>query len=179
MALRQRMFAGMGAALFFITGSALTIMVIIALAHDSTPNKTDTTASSTTCEIKSVEGTAEALPATFKPEGDVTQLQTTNLTVGSGDAAKKSDCLQVKYYGTLATDGTVFDENYDKAEALQLQLGVGQVIPGWDQGLDGMKVGGERRIVIPSELAYGESGNSGVPANADLVFVVKLLKIGQ
>lgn len=178
MALRQRLFAGMGAALFFITASALTIMVVIALASDNGQKKADTTATSS-CEIGSVAASSVALPETYKPEGDVTTLQTTDLTTGSGATAKKGDCLQVKYYGTLAADGTVFDENYDKSEALKFQLGVGQVIPGWDKGVEGMKEGGERRIVIPSDQAYGESGSGSIPANADLVFVVKLLKVGQ
>ena len=83
----------------------------------------------------------------------------------------------MKYYGTLASDGTLFDENYTKDTSFSFKLGAGQVIQGWDKGLLGMKVGGERRLVIPSELAYGESGQGAIPANADLVFVVKLLRI--
>jgi peptidylprolyl isomerase len=83
----------------------------------------------------------------------------------------------MKYYGTLASSGKVFDENYDKSTALQLQLGKGQVIPGWDQGLVGMKAGGVRRLVIPAELAYGATGQGDIPANATLVFLVKLVAI--
>jgi len=84
----------------------------------------------------------------------------------------------MKYYGTLASDGTMFDENYTKPEGFAFRLGSGQVIKGWDQGLGGMKVGGERRLVIPAALGYGEAGSPPkIPANADLVFVVKLERI--
>jgi FKBP-type peptidyl-prolyl cis-trans isomerase len=84
----------------------------------------------------------------------------------------------MKYYGTLAADGTLFDENYTKPSGFAFTLGSGQVIKGWDQGLVGMKVGGERRLVIPAALGYGEAGSPPkIPANADLVFVVKLLRI--
>ena len=83
----------------------------------------------------------------------------------------------MKYYGTLAADGTLFDENFTKDTAFTFALGSGQVIQGWDKGLEGVKVGGTRRLVIPSNLAYGEAGQGAIPANADLVFVVKLLRI--
>ncbi|QQS19252.1 FKBP-type peptidyl-prolyl cis-trans isomerase [Candidatus Saccharibacteria bacterium] len=121
----------------------------------------------------------EILPApeVFKPEADVTELQTTDLTEGSGVQAKSGDTLVMKYYGTLASDGTMFDENYTKDTSFSFKLGGGQVIQGWDQGLVGMKVGGERRLVIPSTLAYGEAGQGAIPANSDLVFVVKLIRI--
>jgi FKBP-type peptidyl-prolyl cis-trans isomerase len=83
----------------------------------------------------------------------------------------------MKYQGNLASDGTVFDENYTKSQALQFSLGAGQVITGWDQGLVGMQVGGTRRLVIPSDLGYGAGGSGAIPANATLVFTVKLLEI--
>jgi peptidylprolyl isomerase len=130
------------------------------------------------CQIGSVPGsTALAAPEVFKPEGDVTKLEATDLTVGTGETVKAGDCLQARYYGTLATTGTVFDENYTLTTSLKFQVGTGQVIPGWDQGLIGMKVGGERRLVIPSELAYGSQAAGQIPANSDLVFVVKLEQI--
>ncbi|PID30967.1 peptidylprolyl isomerase [Candidatus Saccharibacteria bacterium] len=116
-------------------------------------------------------------PEVYKPEGDVTELQTTDLSEGVGEPVKAGDRLVMKYYGTLASDGTVFDENYTKETAFPFTLGSGQVIKGWDQGLVGMKPGGERRLVIPSELAYGETERGSIPANADLVFVVKLLRV--
>ena len=117
------------------------------------------------------------LPETFKPAGDVKTLESTDLEAGTGATVKAGDCLQVKYYGTLAKDGTVFDENFDKPTGFQFPLGGGSVIQGWDKGLVGAKVGATRRLVIPSDLAYGNQANSSIPANSDLVFVVKILGV--
>ena len=170
---RDRIIAGVGAAVFLITGSALTIGVIWDMVtQKDNPNPTAQTA-------QAEQKKEEILPApeVFKPEGDVTELQTTDLSEGSGEAAKAGDTLVMKYYGTLASDGTMFDENYTKDTGFTFTLGSGQVIKGWDKGLEGMKTGGERRLVIPSDMAYGEAGQGAIPGNADLVFVVKLLRI--
>jgi peptidylprolyl isomerase len=105
-------------------------------------------------------------------------LQVTDLTVGKGKAAADGGCLTVKYYGTLATTGIVFDEDYTTKTGFMFELGAGKVISGWDQGLVGMKVGGTRRLVIPSSLAYGsQSPSAAIPANSNLVFVVYLVAI--
>ncbi len=175
--MRDRLFAGFGAILFLASASTLTILVILNPGSDTTANDTASTAD---CMIASVAGTAEAAPEVYKPDGDVTALQTTDLTTGSGKEAKSGSCIEVKYYGTLASDGTMFDEDFTQANNLKFTLGQRQVIPGWDQGVVGMKEGGVRRLVIPSDLAYGESGNGPkIPANADLVFVVKLVKVDK
>jgi FKBP-type peptidyl-prolyl cis-trans isomerase len=105
-------------------------------------------------------------------------LQITDLQKGSGPATKDGDCLVVKYYGTLVSNGTEFDENFSKPTAFAFLLGQGQVIKGWDVGMVGMKAGGTRRLVLPAALAYGsQSPSPAIPANSDLVFVVKLLRI--
>ena len=96
---------------------------------------------------------------------------------GTGVEAKSGDNVTVHYRGTL-TDGTQFDASYDRNEPFQFQLGMGQVIQGWDQGVAGMKVGGKRQLRIPADLAYGEKGYPGViPANATLIFDVQLLSV--
>lgn len=176
--LRHRIFAGLGAALFLLTASALTIAVIYTMVTNK-GSSTTPPATTASCSIDGSISTSELLPPpdVYKPSGAVTKLETTDLQVGTGAAAANGSCLQMKYYGTLASDGTMFDENFTKPTLLQFQLGAGQVIPGWDQGLTGMKVGGTRRIVIPANLAYGAQGNGSVPANAALVFVVKLVNI--
>ncbi len=121
---------------------------------------------------------AETVPESYIPEGDVTELQITDLVEGTGREASAGDCLVVKYHGTLATNGNKFDGNFDEETALQFILGQGGVIAGWDQGLIGIKEGGTRRLVIPSDMAYGEQAmGETIPANSDLVFVVKLVKI--
>jgi FKBP-type peptidyl-prolyl cis-trans isomerase len=185
---RDRFFALFGAILFLVTASALTVAVVVSgiqSHNDSKKKAADTssttsqndTSKSTNCSETSVAGVAAPLPSAYKPDGDVTSLQSTDLEQGDGPAAKSGDCLQVKYYGTLAKDGSVFDENFDKTSAFQFQLGKGGVIQGWDQGLVGVKAGATRRLVIPSDLGYGATGNTGIPPNADLVFVVKVLSI--
>lgn len=171
---RDRIFAGLGAFVFLVTGSALTIGVIWDMVRQS-----DDTSQTATTETEQQTEEVLAAPEVFKPEGDVTELQVTDLSEGTGDAAKDGDSLVMKYYGTIASDGTVFDENYTKNTGFSFVLGSGQVIEGWDKGLVGMKAGGERRLVIPSDLAYGEAGQGAIPANSDLVFVVKLLRIGE
>lgn len=172
--MRDRVFAALGAILFLGSACAVTAYYITT----SNGSNTASTPQTNTCDIQTpVDATALPKPEAYKPDGQVTSLQTTDLTPGTGAAAKNGDCLVMKYFGNLASDGTVFDENYDKAQALQFTLGQGEVIQGWDQGLVGMKVGGTRRLVIPAALGYGSSGNGAVPANADLVFTVQLLKI--
>ena len=100
-----------------------------------------------------------------------------DLTIGEGEQAKAGDTVSVTYSGYL-TDGTMFDSNAETGTPLEVQLGTGQVFPGWDEGLVGMQVGGTRLLVIPPALAYGATGASGViPANAYLTFEVALLGI--
>lgn len=163
--------------LFAVTGLGVGIVAFWQSTHQK-----DTTSSTKqlSCQFNLIQN-VEILPAPeiFKPIADVTKLETTDLVVGTGDTVNKGDCIEVKYYGTLASDGQMFDEDFSAPEALKIQIGTGQVIPGWDEGIPGMKVGGVRRIVIPSDLAYGELNQDKIPANSDLVFVVKIEKIDK
>src|SRR5205085_7956961 len=97
--------------------------------------------------------------------------------VGTGATAAAGDTLSVNYVGTL-DNGTKFDSSYDRGVPFAFRLGAGQVIPGWDQGIPGMRVGGKRRLVIPPSLGYGASGvPPAIPPNAILHFDVELLAI--
>lgn len=108
-------------------------------------------------------------------------LQLSDFVVGAGVAAKSGDPLTVKYVGVLHSDGKEFDSSWSrgKDETYPFQLGAGNVIVGWDQGILGMKVGGRRQLSIPAALAYGDKGQGTIPAGATLVFVVDLVKIGS
>ena len=97
--------------------------------------------------------------------------------MGDGREAKNGDTVVMHYTGTL-TDGTKFDSSLDRNEPFTTQIGVGQVIKGWDQGVPGMKIGGKRKLTIPSDLGYGSAGAGGViPPNTTLIFEVELLDI--
>lgn len=176
--MRERIFAGFGAVLFLGSACALTVYAI-AETNSSSSNISNTTSQSKqqNCTDPHTE-VALSAPAAYAPTEPVKNLQITDLTVGSGKAAKDGDCLVVKYYGTLASNGKEFDQNFTETTGFPFVLGQGQVISGWDQGMVGMKAGGTRRLVIPASLAYGsQSPSSAIPANSDLVFVVKLLRI--
>lgn len=102
-------------------------------------------------------------------------LKYQDATIGTGPQAKKGDKLQMRYIGKLM-NGKVFDKNV-KGKPFTFHLGGGEVIKGWDQGLAGMRVGGERTLTCPPNLAYGKSGNPTIPGNSTLIFEVKLLAI--
>ncbi len=100
-----------------------------------------------------------------------------DLTIGSGATAKSGDRVQVHYLGTLA-NGTKFDASYDRGQPFTFNLGAGQVIKGWDEGVVGMQEGGKRKLTIGPEMGYGARGAGGViPPNATLIFEVELLKV--
>ena len=107
-----------------------------------------------------------------------TELQITDITEGEGTEATAGSTVSVHYVGVAHSTGEQFDASYDRGSPLQFRLGVGQVISGWDTGVQGMKVGGRRKLVIPPHLAYGDRGAGGViQPGESLIFVVDLLDV--
>ncbi len=105
-------------------------------------------------------------------------LVITDLTVGEGPEAKAKDFVSVHYVGVALSSGEEFDASYNRGEPLKFRLGIGQVISGWDTGVQGMRVGGRRQLVIPPHLGYGERGAGGVIKPGEtLIFVVDLLGV--
>jgi FKBP-type peptidyl-prolyl cis-trans isomerase len=178
---RDRVFAWFGVVIAVISVVALSVAVIIQQVMTDRSAASQTAVQSQAASLNSCTDTqthaALPVPQAYTTDQPVTTLQSTDLTIGSGLPAKAGDCLVVKYYGTLAKDGTLFDESYTKTSAFAFTLGKGQVIAGWDQGVVGMKVGAQRRLVIPAALGYGSRGAGSIPANSDLVFYVTLLQI--
>jgi peptidylprolyl isomerase len=131
-------------------------------------------------ELVSIEPGSPENPTEVADEDYVTTesgLKYYDIEPGEGQPAEMGQVVSVQYTGWLA-DGTKFDSSIDRGRPLTLALGQGQVIPGWEEGLTGMQIGGKRQLVIPPELGYGEQGSGGViPPNATLIFDVELLSI--
>lgn len=135
-----------------------------------------------TCTACSGSGTSPSSTATADSGlSSITTLQTTDLVVGTGAVASSGRSVTVHYTGWLykatAVDnkGTKFDSSLDRGTPFSFTLGAGQVIVGWDQGVLGMRVGGQRRLVIPPSLGYGSRGQGSIPGNATLVFDVQMV----
>lgn len=121
---------------------------------------------------------------TQKPEIDFvdptppTDLVITDLTVGEGAEATSGSTVSVHYVGVALSTGEEFDASYNRGAPLDFRLGIGQVIQGWDTGVQGMKVGGRRQLVIPPHLGYGDRGAGGaIKGGETLIFVVDLLEV--
>jgi peptidylprolyl isomerase len=161
--------------LILIIGACLALLVAGCGSDDSS------TTSSSSGEDTSSSQQAEApekktKPKVEKPSGaPPKQLVTNDLEEGSGPEAKAGDAVTVQYVGVNYKTGKEFDSSWSRSEPFTFTLGAGEVIPGWDQGIEGMKVGGRRELIIPPELGYGPAGAPpAIPPNETLIFVVDL-----
>ena len=165
--------------------AALAAAAVLALAAcsddgdgDTADTGSDTAAEQAPAPQKDVDTSKK--PKIEVPEGEPPAgLQIKDLKEGDGATAKSGDTVTVQYVGVSYSTGKQFDASWDRGEPFTFPLGAGQVIPGWDQGVAGMKVGGRRQLIIPPELAYGESGSPpAIGPNETLIFVVDLVDVG-
>jgi peptidylprolyl isomerase len=162
----------------------LVLLALVAAGCDDDEKKDESAAATTAAPAQT---TTTAKPAAGGESTDLkkkptiekgsgpapTKLVVEDIVEGSGPGAKAGDQLTMQYVGALYDNGQEFDASWDRGEPFQLQLGQGMVIPGWDEGLVGIKKGGRRKLVIPANLAYGAQGSPpAIPPNATLIFIV-------
>ena len=111
------------------------------------------------------------------PVPTITELQGQDILEGTGSAQVKGGDTIIVHYTGYFLDGKKFDSSYDNNQPLTIVVGKGQLIQGFEQGVIGMKLGGQRRIIIPSSLAYGEQGSGAIPPNTPIAFDIELLEI--
>ena len=149
----------------------VTLFVFLGVASGcGSTNKSSAPSAASTSSPMKVNGT---------PTTTASGLQYWDIVVGNGATAASGNTVKVHYTGFL-TSGEKFDSSRDRGEPFSFPLGAGQVIKGWDEGVAGMKVGGQRQLRIPPDLGYGASGAGGaIPPNATLIFDVELLEVGK
>jgi FKBP-type peptidyl-prolyl cis-trans isomerase len=172
--------------------ATLGVAVLIAGCGSSSNTTTITVGNENTSDNALVKASGESAAGTTPTSGPLSKeptvtppsgaapakLETKELITGTGTEAKSGDSVTVNYVGVLYHGGKEFDASWKRKEPFTFTLGKGQVIPGWDQGIVGMKVGGRRELIIPAPLAYGAKGSPPtIPPNAALVFVVDLLSV--
>jgi peptidylprolyl isomerase len=151
----------------------LALGAVFAIAGCGGGSDSSSSTASAPAESLSKEPVVE-VPAAEPPK----QLETKELIEGTGAEAKAGDTVTVQYVGVGYESEEKFDASWDRGEPFTFTLGAGEVIPGWDQGIAGMKVKGRRELIIPPELAYGPEGSPpAIGPNETLIFVVDLLAV--
>jgi peptidylprolyl isomerase len=145
---------------------------------DSSTGSSESTTTTTESTSTEASGSEKTKPKVTVPTGaPPPKLEVKELEEGSGAETKSGDKVTVQYVGVNYKNGKEFDSSWSRSEPFSFTLGGGEVIPGWDQGVEGMKVGGRRELIIPPELAYGETGAPpAIGPNETLVFVIDLLE---
>jgi peptidylprolyl isomerase len=156
--------------------SLLAALALAACGDDDSP--------ATTSAAEPAGAADAAVDTSTKPEVETPtdlpdQLVSEDIVEGDGPTAEPGSLVTVQYVGVDADTGEEFDSSWDRGEPFSFQLGGGEVIRGWDEGVEGMKVGGRRELIIPPDLAYGKQGSPpAIAPGATLVFVVDLLGVG-
>ena len=154
-----------------LIGAAVLLVAVVAVVLIARSGGSDDSGDSGS--ISTDTSTKPEIPV---PSGEPpTGLESTDIVEGDGDVAETGDTVKVQYVGVDYSTGEQFDASWDNGQPFTFQLGGGQVIKGWDEGVAGMKVGGRRVLVIPPDLGYGPQGSPPtIPGNSTLVFVVDL-----
>lgn len=158
----------------------LTIVACGAIAIAGCGGDDDSTSASTESTAAKAPESTDTKPTVTVPKGaPPKQLEKNDLTEGDGAEAKSGDEVTVQYVGVNYKNGKEFDASWDRGEPFTFTLGSSMVIPGWEQGVEGMKEGGRRELVIPPELAYGPEGSPpAIGPDETLIFVIDLLEVG-
>ena len=157
--------------------AALVALGAAGCGGDKGPSS-EATATPTATATPSLTDTSQR-PVIAKPSGDPpARLQRKDIVKGTGPVARKGDQVSVQYVGASWSTGEEFDASWNRGQAFTFTLGAGQVIPGWDKGIVGMRVGGRRELIIPPDQGYGAAGSGPIGPNETLIFIVDLQKIG-
>lgn len=168
-----------------LTAAGLALVLVLGAASCGSDDKVDSSASTTTstgadsCRTGAEARTAGA-PELEAPKEKATEMVTTDLIEGCGDAIPEGSVVtvEVNYLGKAHSTGEVFDSSFERGQTVSFPVGAGQLIQGWDQGLVGMKEGGRRQLLIPGDLAYGPTGNPpDIGPDDTLVFVIDLISV--
>jgi len=163
------------------TGLAALALVAAACGDDDEKADEGSAAGQLTAQEPPSEtsGATAEKPRIAKPKGEPPKrLVVKDLVKGKGATAKTGSQLTVNYVGVSHSDGKEFDSSFDSGQPFEFELGASMVIPGWDEGLEGMRVGGRRRLTIPPDKAYGAQGSPpAIGPNETLVFVIDLLAV--
>lgn len=162
----------------FLTIAACLALLVVGCGGSSDSSSSETTAGGESTAAES-SGGEKTKPEVTVPKGaPPKKLEIEEIEAGGGAEAKSGDEVTVQYVGVDYKTGKEFDSSWSRNEPFSFTLGAGEVIPGWDQGVEGMKVGGRRELIIPPSLAYGEAGAPpAIAPNETLVFVIDLLEV--
>lgn len=163
--------------LFIVTGLGIGVVAFWQATHQPKNNSSQNSQTNSSQNKTNQSKLAGTKLTGFTPVGTVSSLQKIDLKSGTGQVASANSTVTVNYTGAVAATGVIFQSSLDSGQPATFPLN--QVIKGWTEGLPGMKVGGERRLIIPAADAYGATPpqGSGIPANADLVFDITLISV--
>ena len=175
---KDRAFVLVMAAAFLFTTIGTSVALIWSMINENKKPTTTNTAQTQAATKPNPNALKGKQMQNFTPVAKVDQLQVTDTKAGTGEAVAAGANVTVDYTGAIASTGKVFESSLDSGQ--KATFGLDQVIAGWKEGLVGMKVGGERRLLIPAAQAYGaQSPSADIPANSDLVFDITLYSINK